>query len=401
MLQATCSGSTLDFEAATSHAASAWLNATYFDGISSRARAVRLRLSGKSLQVSGESIDLQVPLADVQWPERTRHGKRVAHFNSGGLVQTDDAAAWDAWSQAGGQRESWVVRWQQSWHWVAGCVVALVLAAVALQQWGLPVAARALVAVTPLSVDKSLGDASLVAIDEHLMRPSKLPAAEQTRLRSALANALKASPAGSIPDWKLVFRKSRIGPNAFALPGGTLVMTDELVALVKGDEQVLTAVLAHEIGHVRHRHGVRMLLQTMAIGALSSVVLGDFSTVLAGVPMLLGQASYSREAEREADLEAVRILKAAAISPAVMVTLFEKLEEKRQKSSDDSKKPKDSRSADKQSPVSPETEENIASKTDGDNADESPQTDSWLGIAFASHPSDAERIRFFRDAAGQ
>lgn len=391
MRQVTCSGLTLASEHNMHESASPLLDATYFDGISSRARPVRLQLQGKHLHITGEGIDLHLPLADVQWPERTRYGKRVAHLNCGGSVQTDDAAAWDAWSLASGKRESWVVSWQQSWHWVAGCVVALVLAAVALHQWGLPVAARALVAVMPVSVDKSLGDASLVAIDDHLMRPSKLPEAEQARLRAALTNALKASPANTIPDWQLVFRKSRIGPNAFALPGGTLVMTDELVELVKGDEQVLTAVLAHEIGHVRHRHGLRMLLQTMAIGALSSVVLGDFSTVLAGVPMLLGQASYSREAEREADLEAVRILKAAAISPAVMVTLFERLEEKRQKTSGKSDKTGDSSTA---KPAS-------NSKTEGDNADEDQKPDSWLGIAFASHPSDAERIQFFKDAAGR
>ncbi|MES2943956.1 MAG: hypothetical protein V4772_13895, partial [Pseudomonadota bacterium] len=80
------------------------LEATYFDGISSRARPVRLQLQGKNLHISGEGLDLHLPLADVQWPERTRHGKRVAHLNSGGSVQTDDAAAWDAWSLASGQR---------------------------------------------------------------------------------------------------------------------------------------------------------------------------------------------------------------------------------------------------------------------------------------------------------
>ena len=215
----------------------------------------------------------------------------------------------------------------------------------------------------------------MTVIDDRLMRPSRLPADEQNRLRAALAQALSVLPAGSVPAWQLVFRKSRIGPNAFAVPGGTLVMTDELVELVDRDAQVITAVLAHEMGHVRHRHGLRMLVQATVLSGLASVVLGDFSALLAGVPVLLGQASYSREAEREADTEAVRILQAAGISPLVMVSLFGKLEKNRQ-----------SQEAEAGGATPARTQEPTAQ-------------DAWLGIAFASHPSDAERIRFFRNAS--
>lgn len=353
------------------------LHATYFDGISARARPVTLQLDGAVLQIAGEGIHRTLPIADVQWPERTRHGMRVAHLKGGGSVQCADASAWDNWCRNHGLRDSLVVTAQQSWRWVLGSVVALLVIAVAVQQWGLPVIARAVVAVMPMSVDAALGEASLALIDEHLMRPSKLPASEQARLRAALAQAAGAAPAGTVPAWQLVFRQSRIGPNALALPGGTLVMTDEMVELVGRDEKVITAVLAHELGHVRHRHGMRMLVQATALSGLAAVVLGDFSTVLAGVPVLLGQASYSREAEREADAEAVRILKAAAISPEVMVTLFDKLEEKMNKESKDP----------------------AGNMGKSENGSKLPGQDSWLGVAFASHPSDADRVRYFREAA--
>ena len=342
--------------------------ASYFDGTHSRAHTVTLRLDGGLLRITGEGIERAVAMGDVQWPERTRHGMRVAHLRGGGTVQSADTPAWDRWSTGCGRQESLVVRMQQSWRWVAACMVALAALAVVLQQWGLPVASRALVAAMPLSVDKALGEAAMAVIDDRLMRPSRLPAAEQNRLRAALAQALSALPPDSVPAWQLVFRKSRVGPNAFALPGATLVMTDELVELVGHDAQVITAVLAHEMGHVRHRHGLRLLVQATVLSGLASVVLGDFSALLAGVPVLLGQASYSREAEREADAEAVRTLRAAGISPLVMVRLFEELERDRTK--------------------------NRASQ-------EPAAQDARLGIAFASHPSDSERIRFFREAAGR
>lgn len=345
------------------------LSAIYFDGLSARPRPVTLRIEGDRLRISGEALDLSVTLTDVQWPERTRHGVRVAHLKGGGSVQSADTALWDAWRASHGQRDTLVVRMQQSWPWVAGSLAALVALVVALQQWGLPVLAGAVVAATPHSVDHALGEATLQAIDTQLMQPSQLPVSEQARLRAAFARAVAALPASQVPPWQLVFRKSRIGPNAFALPGGTMVMTDELVQRLGADEQVITGVLAHELGHVQHRHGLRMLVQVTVLGSLAGAVLGDFSSVLASVPVLLGHASYSREAEREADAGALRLLKAAAISPLVMVTLFDKLEQDR-------------------------------SKKDPDPA-AAKANEPWLGIAFASHPPDAARVQFFRTAASQ
>ena len=347
------------------------LQAEYFDGTSARAWPVQLLLQGKNLIIKGDGIERTLHMHQIQWPERARHGKRVAHFVDGGSVQCADALAWDAWRRNSGQRDSLVVRLQQSWHGVTASILALVILAVALQLWGLPAVARAVVTATPLSVDVSLGESALSAIDQHLMKPSKLPAQTQADVRSAFKRNLGTLPAGSLPEWKLEFRQSTMGPNAFALPGGTMVLTDELFDLVQGDEQIITAVLAHELGHVKHRHGLRMLVQATVLGGLGAVVLGDFSTLLAAVPALLGQAHYSRAAEREADAHAVAVLKAASISPAVMVTLFEKLDHAR---------------AAKSPPAS-------VSKTQATN------NDSWLGIAFASHPSDAERIQYFRDAA--
>ncbi|MDB5964700.1 MAG: Zn-dependent protease [Polaromonas sp.] len=322
------------------------------------------------LVLAGDGIARSVPLAEVRWPERTRHGIRIAHFAGGGSVQGGDASAWDAWRLGEGMREPVVVRLQQSWRWVLASVVALAVVAVALQRWGVPALSAGVVASTPLAVDAALGEGTLRAIDARLMQPSRLPAPRQEKLRTAFQEAVGNLPAGTVPVWNLVFRKSRIGPNAFALPGGTLVMTDELVDLVDGDEEVLVAVLAHELGHIRHRDGLRMLVQTAALGALASMVVGDFSTLLAGVPVLLGQASYSRQAEHAADVEAVRILRAARISPRVMVKLFDRLA----------------------------AAAALPAPREADKAGETGQ-DSWLGIAFASHPADAERIRYFSEAA--
>ena len=142
------------------------LVASYFDGQTAKAQAVLLRMVDGDLLVSGDGVERRVNAADVQWPERTRHGVRVAHFANGGSVRCSDAQAWDVWRQQSGQRDSWVVRAQQSWRGVLASVLLLVLLAAVGYQWGLQWAARAVVAVTPHSVDASLGQALLLAIDE-------------------------------------------------------------------------------------------------------------------------------------------------------------------------------------------------------------------------------------------
>lgn len=350
------------------HSTSPPLQATYFDGRSARAQPVTLGLHGsgrlRSLHIQGEGVDLHVPAHQVQWPERTRHGLRLAHLNGGGHVQCDNGAAWDAWSKSQGLNESLVVTMQQSWRWVAASVTVLVALAVALQLWGLPLVASAVVAVMPPAIDQALGESTLTAVDQALMRPSGLPMTEQIRITQAFTQAVAHQTQINPRPWRLVFRKSEIGPNALALPGGTLIMTDEMVALVNADTQVLTAVLAHELGHVQQRHSLRMLVQAAVLGALGAVVLGDFSTLLAAVPALLGQAHYSREAEREADAHAVKVLQSAGLSPLHMVTMFDALARER--------------------------ESKATGTQDGT---------SWLGIAFASHPSDADRVAYFRAAA--
>ena len=97
------------------------------------------------------------------------------------------------------------------------------------------------------------------------------------------------------------------GANALALPSGVVVLTDELVALSRVDDE-LVAVLAHELGHVKGRHALRRLLQSSLVAGLAILVTGDVASaasLIAAVPTALAEAGYSRELEREADAYAL------------------------------------------------------------------------------------------------
>ncbi len=354
--------------------------ADYFDGVSARARRVELRLDAAALRIDGDGVALRVPRAQLEWPERTRHGARVVHLRGGGSVQALDASAWDAWARAGGVGESAVVTAQQSWRGTLLAVLLLVTLAAALYQWGVPWLARAALAALPATADRAIGDAALRSFDSVLLAPSSVPAARQQAVREAFAAALaRTGTAGNVPAYpaypayELRFHASprsgpapdapsRLGPNAFALPGGVIVVTDDMLALLQGRDDVLIGVLGHELGHVRRRHGMRMLVQATLIGAAASIAWGAFSAALAAAPALLGNSAYSRDFEREADAEAVALLRANGISPVVMVELFERL----------------------------------AAKRAG-----APRGGFDHGIALASHPADAERTQRFRAAAAR
>jgi Zn-dependent protease with chaperone function len=354
------------------------LPAEHFDGVSARAQRVQLRIAAGQLQIEGDGVNHTLPLADVQWPERTRHGARVAHLRGGGSLRALDAQAWDDWARAGGVHESAVVRAQQNWR-STGVAVALLLAlAGAAYQWGVPWLARSTLAALPAAADRAIGDAALRSFDDVLLKPSAVPAARQQQLREALAQAVaRADPVGQRPTYELRFHtsvkrgsgdhtKTQLGANAFALPGGTIVVTDEMLQLLEGRDDVLIGVLAHELGHVRRRHGMRMLVQATLISSAAAIAWGDFSSVLATAPALLGQSAYSRDFEREADDDAIALLRANGLSPAVMVELFERL---------------------------------ARSRAAADATAANGPFD--LGIALASHPADAERMQRFRDAAAR
>ncbi len=302
------------------------------------------------------------PAAALHWPERTRHGRRVIHLHQGGSLVCEDNAAFDAWRAAAGYREPWLLRAQQHWRATALATLVLVLALAGGYRWGVPLAAQAVLLAVPAQADERVGELGLEELRRRgLLQPSELPPARQQALQHAFATLLAADhDTAAPPVYTLHFHASEdLGPNALALPGGHIVVTDALVGLLAGHDTTLLGVMAHELGHVRARHGMRALVQLSLLTVASQLLLGDVSSLLAGVPALLGQLGYSRQFEREADAEALRLLRAAGHDPAVMVLLFEKLQ---------------AQDAGRRSGMA-----------------------GGLGIALASHPADAERVAFFRN----
>lgn len=321
------------------------------------ARTVQVSLENGALRF-GEQL---VPLGQVQWPERLRHGQRQILLRGAGVLSFADAAAFDAWADAYGQRPGRIERWQLSWQLALMALALVTVLLVSGWLWGLPWASDRLVQRVPIAAEQPIGEQVMALLDKQQLQPSQLSEAEQQvwrrRFELMLARA-RSTGLGELPEhWQLHFRRG-IGPNAFALPGGQMCVTDELIELLNDEPDAVLTVLAHETGHVVHRHGLRLGLRAGVVTAVAALWLGDFSTLLNGLPVVLATNAYSRDHEREADAFARELARRGGVEPARIALFFERLR-----------------------------------KRYGD------QAESPLAIAFSTHPVDSERIAFFKAEA--
>jgi Zn-dependent protease with chaperone function len=290
------------------------VNAKYYDGQSARQQADTLTIAQGLLEVHGEELLRVIPLSNLHISAKLGRSPRLLHFADGGHCEVYNHGDFETLlAKAGVKPLSLLSRLETSWRYMLLATLLAISFVIASFYWGLPWVAEIAAARIPASVALSIDAHFLSAVDDGLMQPTRLKTARQQALGKKF-DALQNE--NGIPVHQLEFRSSKdIGANAFALPGGTIVVTDQLVSLAANDEEIL-AVLAHELGHVSERHPLRQLLQSSVVGLAMTWYLGDISTLLAAAPTLLLETSYSRNFERRADRYAANMLRLNGISPA-------------------------------------------------------------------------------------
>ncbi|MBI2308680.1 MAG: M48 family metallopeptidase [Rhodocyclales bacterium] len=298
------------------------LSAVYYDGRSALRHPVRLHVGDDCLHLDGDSVRRSVPLGSVDFGEAMGKGPRCIELPDGARCEVADHDGMRRLLAAAGVTESLVVRLQTRWRWAAAALAIVVGSAGAAYFWGLPALARTLAPHVPAPAVKLISDGVLAQLDGQLFAASALPPARQDEIRRLATAHLRE--AGQ-PDWRIHFRSApKIGANALALPGGDIVILDKLVTLMNDDRQLL-AVVAHEVGHLAHRHSLQQLIQGATLSLVLAAWFGDVSSAAVALGGQLLQAGYSREAEREADAYATRLLLRCCGSSAGLVEALEKL----------------------------------------------------------------------------
>lgn len=332
--------------------------AALYDGQTAARRDVRVILSPAGLTIAGENGQ---PIAtwayeDLRLVDEDRRTGPVRLRNAtddvGARLQLADRQALAAIIQ---QAPHLAQRRRFSRALVISVTGLAGTAALAGFLWfGVPWAARITADVIPVSWEESLGEnlyAEVIKIFAVVGDGEPAVCAEATGTAALQRLVTQLSPATSSYDFRITVLDVPV-PNAFALPGGHMVILRGLLDFVEGPDEV-AGVLAHEIGHVVHRDGTKAMIRQLGLQGILGLFFGG------GTPVAIGETlltfSFSREAEADADAEALDLLQGAGIQTSGLGEFFQRLIDQQ-----------------------------------GDMAD---------GLEFLStHPSSASRVRFFDEA---
>lgn len=271
------------------------------------------------------------PQFDLKVSPRLADTPRSILFPGGGKFETDDNRTVDRVMERFG-RPVWsgrlVHRLESRWPYILAALALLVFLFWGGAKYGVPFLGKAIAEHLPPSAYRLASEQTLEILDRSLLQPSELNEAVRTRIKDHFRPTLNDHPGLRL---RVLFRKGPgMGPNAFALPDGAVIFTDEMVRTAEHDDE-LSAVLAHEIGHVVHRHGMRRVVQGSLLGFAILALTGDVSgssEVFLALPVILTELAYSRKFEREADRYALDYLRSRDISPGHFARLMKRIQEK-------------------------------------------------------------------------
>ncbi len=303
----------------------------------SSSRSVEARLVEADGQVAAVAEEGGAGLASAGFPDldvspRVGSIPRRIEFPDGSLFETTDNDAIDRFLLVNGRKRAGLVHGLERFHpRLLVFVIAGFLLSGLVYRYALPVLVEVAVAVTPPVVPRLMSVSTLETLDRTVLDETKLDEPKRRAISEGFARIAAQSARGASA-YALNFREGgAIGPNAFALPDGTLIITDELVELVGDDTEMLVGVLAHEIGHVELEHSLRQIYRAAGMAGLIMLIAGDVGD---SVEDLLVQGgglvalSYSRAAETAADRHSVELMEKAGYDPAAIARFFEILEKK-------------------------------------------------------------------------
>jgi Zn-dependent protease with chaperone function len=277
----------------------------FYDGTSSRRHGVQLALKDR-LEISENGTTLAAwPFADIRLADGAADILRLGCLTAPSLARLEvrDAALAAALSlrcphlndnAAGRHDVAAIVGWS----------LAATVSIVAVIWFGLPFAADRLAPLVPNTLERRIGDAAEGQIN--VIFGAKKCSSNAAGRAAFFKLMRKLSTAAGIDTPVQADVLDTPVPNAFALPGGKVYLFSGLLAKAENPDEI-AGVLAHELGHVRHRDNTRNMIYSGGTSFLIGLLFGDItgSGALVFASRSIVTASYSREAEQNADTFAI------------------------------------------------------------------------------------------------
>ncbi|MEM9318801.1 MAG: M48 family metallopeptidase [Pseudomonadota bacterium] len=274
------------------------------------------------------SVAASAPLSALVVDPQLGSTARRMTFPDGTMFETNDHSGVEA--LVGRDRWSILHGLEQFHPRLIAITIAALVGMFLVYRFALEYLVVAAIALTPGPVIEQLDRGTMQTLDFTVTDPTELTPARQDEVRAVFANVVAALPADQAErhSFELLFRDApRMGPNAFALPGGTIVFTDQFVETFP-DADMIAGVMGHEIGHVIDQHGLQQFYRALGLYFLITMLAGETGPLMEDV-LLEGNAllslSYSRRHEREADEFGLRLAHAAGYDPFALRAFFVEL----------------------------------------------------------------------------
>lgn len=297
------------------------INGRFSDGITARSGDVRVALGATGVEIypAGGGDAVLWPYATLRTNEPVRRLSIDVLVSStltdGATLFVPDATfAAELVAQAP-HLGTGAERWRNARPWLAAAACLTLFAGTIYLLDLSP--ARAIATLLPNSWRDTLGTAvvsSMVSGKQDCIAPDGRTALD------ALVRRL-TPPGGEtfevkVVDWQLL--------NAFAAPGGKIVLTRGLIEKADTPDEV-AGVLSHEMGHAIRLHPESSVIRAIGFTAAIEIMTGGSSGTIANIGVLLAQLGYTRAAEREADIVGLELMRKSAVSPKGLGVFFRRV----------------------------------------------------------------------------
>ena len=307
----------------------------FYPGSSRRfAAQVTLNQSADTLElldIETQKVVLVCALSAATVDKAAGRGPRQVYLPHNWLLQIEDPADAALFNESERNR---ILRYLEEVHPRLLAVVAgVTLTTWIVWKYGLTLLVAVAVNLTPENIRDVMDRGTLQSIDLLMAEPSALSASDQERVGEIFEAIVAQLPEEdqNTRAFTLLFRDvPGMGPNAFALPGGTIVVTDQLASEFGHDADVVAGIIGHELAHTLQNHGLKQLYRSLSVYVLLAMIAGDLGPVLEEIALegqLLLRLSFSRAHEAEADAIGVQLATDAGFDSMGLARFFQTLKE--------------------------------------------------------------------------
>jgi len=298
------------------------IDAKLYDGVSSKEHSVKIEFT-KDGYIKIADFNIYEPISNVKISTRLGNTPRLIEFKNGIRCKSEQNDKIDEILKIIGHNQPIIHKLERSWKLAIISFVAMFAAIVFFLTVGADYTANFIASITPRGTLDYASKNALAQLDKTILHKSNLTKDKQEKIKKLFKEVTNNNPR-----YKLHFRSApSIGPNAFALPSGDIVILDELVLLDKDKElRGVEGVLAHEMGHVVYRHTLKGAVKSAIASAIIGYITSDITFLATTIPTVLVTTGYSRKFEAQADDFAIKRMKQLHKSTKPLANLFIEME---------------------------------------------------------------------------